>query len=282
MEHVTARVERFVEVSEGCRLWAEARGDPTSPPVLLIMGANASGVAWPDAFVEHLAEKHFVVRYDHRDTGRSTHAFDEHPYPLTVLADDAIAVLDALDLDVVHAVGMSLGGTLLQVLLVDHPERFLSATIIGAAALDDADAPGPTARLLELWAELGDERSEEEERRWTIEHWRVLAGPALPFDPAEFERLDARISAHRGTPASATAHARADQSGLERNTRDITVPVLVIDAPEDPTAPPPTAERLASRIPHARRLVIPGMGHALPSAVVGPLAEAITIHVSQH
>lgn len=269
-------------MADGYSLWVETTGDPQLPPLFLMMGANASGVAWPDALVDRLAESHYVIRYDHRDTGRSTHAFDERPYPLTALAEDAVAILDALKLDRVHAVGMSLGGTLLQVLLADHPERLRSATLFGTAALGDEDAPGPSPRLLELWGEMGQSRTAEEERAWQLAHWQLLAGDVLPFDAADFDALDQRLEEHRGSAIGATAHAQADQSGLERDLGTITTPVLVIDALEDPVAPPPTAEGLATLIPTAERVPIEGMGHALPRTILEPLAAAISAHTARH
>lgn len=275
------RTDHLVDVADGYRLWVQTTGDPDRPPLLLLMGANASGLGWPDRLVDLLAAEHLVIRYDHRDTGRSTHAFDERPYPLTALADDVVAVLDALAVERTHAVGMSLGGTLLQVLLVDHPGRFLSATLLGTPALDDVDAPGPDAAVLELWGALGEQRTPEEERAWQVEHWRALNGAQLPFDAAEFEALDRRIAEHRGTATSATAHARADQAGLDRDLSTIVTPVLVLEAPADPVAPPPTATRTAARIPGARLEVVPGMGHALPDAVLDPVAAAVLAHTSR-
>jgi pimeloyl-ACP methyl ester carboxylesterase len=72
-------VERFVTVSTSTRLWVQETGESGTSPLLLIMGATYSGLAWPDALVRTLAEHHRVIRYDHRDTGRSGWAFDEHP-----------------------------------------------------------------------------------------------------------------------------------------------------------------------------------------------------------
>src|SRR5689334_12576927 len=104
--------EHRVQVTAEYELWVQERGSGT--PLVLVMGANASGVAWPDELVDRLAAQHRVIRYDHRDTGLSTWAFDQHPYGLTDLAADVVRVLDALDIPAAHLVGMSMGGYLVQ------------------------------------------------------------------------------------------------------------------------------------------------------------------------
>ncbi|GAA4300430.1 hypothetical protein GCM10023162_01220 [Klenkia terrae] len=141
-------MERTVPVADGVELWVEERGDPGAPAVLLVMGAASSGLFWPDALVDRLARSYRVVRYDHRDTGRSTAGSS---YALRELADDAVAVLDGLGIDRAHVVGMSMGGLLTQLLLLDHPDRLLSATLFGTGPLGGAPgepAPGPSAELL--------------------------------------------------------------------------------------------------------------------------------------
>ncbi len=230
------------------------------------MGADASGVAWPDALVDRLAARHRVVRYDHRDTGRSTRAFAEHPYAIRGLADDALAVLDALGIDRAHVVGMSMGGTLVQLLLVDHPDRLRSATVFATSALGAGLAdPGGTGPAL------------------PDPDPRLLAGGVLAFDPAEFRALEQRVVAHGGTAAASFAHALADQGGLARDAAALAavdVPTLVVEAPEDPVNPPPHAAHLAGTIGSARLVTLRGMGHALPAAVVPALADAILAHTA--
>lgn len=89
--------------------------------------------------------------------------------------------------------------------------------------------------------------------------------------------------AHGGSPdaSSATAHARADTVGLDRGAElaAVTTPVLVIEAPADPAYPPPNAEHLERAIGSAHRVQVPGMGHALPSAVLAPFADALEAHL---
>ncbi|KGI82719.1 esterase [Actinopolyspora erythraea] len=268
-------------------LWAEERGEQDVPPLLLIMGANYSGVAWPDPLLERLATRHRVIRYDHRDTGRSSRAFDVAPYAITDLAEDAVAVLDALDIDSAHVVGMSLGGVLVQLLLLDHPERLRSATVfatsaLGGVASESGELPGPDPRILSLWERMGEEREPAEELAWRVEHWRMLNGGVLPFEPEEFRALEQRLAEHAGTHVADTAHARADVGGLDRAAElaSVTTPTLVVEAPADPVNPPPHAEHLETVIAGSHRVVVPGMGHALSGAVIEPLAEAILRHTA--
>jgi pimeloyl-ACP methyl ester carboxylesterase len=280
------RQEGLVEVETDVQLWVETAGDPDAPPMLLIMGANASGLAWPDDLVARLAARHRVLRYDHRDTGRSTARFAERPYPISTLAHDALAVLDAHGIDRSHVVGMSLGGTLVQLLMLDAPERLLSATLLGTSALeahppaeDAADLPGPSGEIMAMWQHLADRRDRDADIAWHVEHWQALAGAAEggAFDADEVRALEERIRRHSGRDQQPTAHALADQSGLSRGAELplVRVPTLVIEAPLDPVVPPPHARHLAAQIPGARLVTIPTMGHALPRTVLEPVADAI-------
>jgi pimeloyl-ACP methyl ester carboxylesterase len=284
-------VERFVDVALGVRLWAEDIA-PTGPhpgePLLLVMGANSSGLVWPDSLVAQLAEHHRVIRYDHRDTGRSTAAFEDAPYGITDLADDAIAVLDAFDVPRAHVVGMSMGGLLTQLLLLDHPDRVVTATVFCTGPLPSAEPsqvpapPAPDPALLRLWAELDDPRDTEGELAWRVEHWRLLNGSGTLFDPAEFRALEERVVAHSGRHDPAVAHARMDADGIDRGAElpRVTVPTLVIEAPEDPAYPPPNSGLLARSLGQGRMVRIPGMGHAINRTVISPLAAAILTQTS--
>ncbi|MDT0459056.1 alpha/beta hydrolase [Streptomyces sp. DSM 41527] len=286
-------MQQFIDAAPGIRLWTEQRGAADTEPLLLVMGAQASGIGWPEPLVDALAAHHRVIRYDHRDTGRSTWPFEERPYRIADLADDVIAVLDGLGIDRAHIVGMSLGGMLAQMVLADHPDRLLSATLISTSALSSTpytrpdggtvpadELPGIAPELLELWARPVEDHGRAAEVQRQIEHCRVLAGGQLPFDTDSFRTLAQRVIEHTGHHRTSTAHGRAEHDGMLRTDQLATteVPSLVICAPADPVFPPPHPQHLAQCVRGASLVEITGMGHALPPAVLKPLATAILSH----
>jgi len=294
--------ERIVK-SGDVNLWSEDFGNPEDPALLLVMGGNLSALGWPDEFVELLADSGLrVIRYDHRDTGRSTFRdYGEHPYSYEDLAADAVAVLDGWDVEAAHVVGMSMGTSIAQVIALDHPERLLSMTLMLGGALDnDFDAaikcaysgeptpdglPAPTQRFLDMLAAVSEppeDRAAALDQRVT--KWRLLSGEGLPFDPAEFRRWEERAMEHAGTWREPFAHYLVPLPPTTRGAelRDVPTPTLVIQAPLDPAAPPPHGRHLADMIPGAELKEIPGMGHALVSAVHRPLAALIRDHAKAH
>ncbi|MEU6822065.1 alpha/beta hydrolase [Streptomyces atriruber] len=285
--------EQYVDVAPGVRLWTERRGAPDAPALLLVMGAQASALGWPEPLVDALAEHHHVIRYDHRDTGRSGRPFDEHPYPVADLARDAVAVLDGLGIERAHVVGLSLGGMLSQLVLADHPERVLSATLMGTCALSEtpyvrqdgvsvpvAELPGIAPEILEMWARPVEDHGLEAELDRRVAHWRLLSGDQLPFDAAYFRELERSVIEHAGSYTESSAHARADSSGMLRTAELAAnrVPVLVVSATAEPVFPLPHPQHLAQVVAGARLVEIPGMGHSLPPTVHGPLEKAILEH----
>jgi pimeloyl-ACP methyl ester carboxylesterase len=294
-------VQRYVDRGAGLRLWAEEVGAADGPALLLVAPANQASTSWPDEFVGPLAARHRVIRYDHRDTGRSTgpepdpgddggggdgDEDDEYvDYGAVELAEDAVAVLDAFGVGRAHVLGMGLGGLLTQLLMLDHPDRLASAVLVCSTALsapDDPVLPPPDPALRRLWAEVDDPRDEQGELDWRVEHWRLLDGGGHPFDEAGFRALEERAVAHRGKPDPVTTHSRLDLGGLDRGAElaGSTVPALVVEASADPVHPPPHAAHLAAAIgPHGARLVrIDAMGHSISRATAPALAAAVLSH----
>ncbi|HUH21435.1 MAG TPA: alpha/beta fold hydrolase, partial [Gaiellaceae bacterium] len=111
--------------ANGVDLCTEAFGDPADPAILLVMGVGGSMLWWEEGFCRLLAEAgRFVIRYDHRDTGRSvTYEPGAPEYTEADLVADAVGVLDAYGIAAAHVVGVSAGGAFAQLLALAFPER---------------------------------------------------------------------------------------------------------------------------------------------------------------
>src|SRR5918995_3526487 len=174
--------------TNGISLHCEAVGYRADPAVLLIMGAMSSAVWWPEELCRRLAGRgRYVIRYDHRDTGKSTsYAPGEVSYAVEDLADDAVGVLDGYGLDRAHLVGMSLGGYLAQLVALKYPSRALTLTLIASErlALADPDLPSMDTSIIDYHARAAE--LDWSDREAVVSHqigaWRIKSGSAHPLD----------------------------------------------------------------------------------------------------
>ena len=274
---------RFVRAAPGVTLWAQTVQGPATDPVLLVADAGASLALWPEPLVTALAAHHPVICYDHRDTGRSRTSAEtgEVTYGVATLAADALAVLDAYAIAHAHVLGWGVGGLVAQLLLLDHPERLASATLVATRPLPAPGAPalpGPPTALRRLWAELDDPRDREGELAWRVAHDRLLHGAALPFDAAAFRARHERAMAHAGTEEPVTAHTHLTVPARGAELTSVAVPTLVVEAPADPVNPPPAAAALAAALGRAQLVGIAGLGRVVGDTTAARLAELVVVH----
>ena len=284
---MNASAEHMVNTG-GVELCVQSFGDPDDPAILLIAGGASSMLHWAEEFCERLAAgRRFVIRYDHRDTGRSVSYPPGAPqYTGRDLAEDAIRVLDAFGVARAHVVGISMGGGLGQSLAIHHPARVASLTLsstspVGARA-DDPDLPPASA---EVMAELGAVSEPDwSDRSAVIEYLvtqeRLCTSKTRPV-AEEFIRELARRTVDRAVSiASINNHfllATGDDLA-RRRLAGITAPTLVIHGTEDPVFPIAHGAALAGDIPGARLLELEQTGHELPPAVWDTVVPAILEH----
>ena len=282
--------ERFCKVGD-VELCYEPFGDPERPAVLLVMGLGTQMIAWHEDFCSQLADRgFFVIRYDNRDVGRSTHLTDRPtpkarevitrrirrpPYLLADMADDGVGLLDQLEIESAHIVGASMGGMIGQTIAARHPDRALSLVSIMSstgsrwsgqaaprvlpvffqkAATTKGAYQERIVKLFKLVGSPGFDRSEDD--------LRELAGLSWDrgIDPAGFERQLAAILA--------SGHRVAD-------LRQIRVPTLVIHGKADRLIRPSGGRATARAIPGAKLDLIDGMGHDLPRGVWPRILDGI-------
>jgi pimeloyl-ACP methyl ester carboxylesterase len=280
--------ERMIRAN-GVELCVETFGEPADPAVLLIMGAAASMDSWDDDFCQRLAAgARLVVRYDHRDTGRSTSYQPGQPtYTFSDLVADAAGVLDALDRPRAHIVGVSMGGSIAQTLALAQPERVLSLTLMSTSAAVELDRELPP-----MAAELRDHFAspppapEWSDRTAVIDY--LVAGERPFLGPVHADDTTKRAIAGRtfdrttNLAATQTNHwILAGGDPVEGQVADITAPTLVMHGTHDPMFPYPHAEALAGEIRGARLIPLDGVGHEVPPrAVWDVVVSAIVEHTA--
>ena len=274
--------------TNGAFLYSDAFGDPSHPPLLLIMGAMASSVWWPDEFCGRLAGRgRYVIRYDHRDTGRST-SYEPGTAGYTVedLADDAVAVLDAYGAQRADIVGMSLGGYLAQLIALKYPDRVRTLTLIASErlALADPTIPGIAPSIIEYHAQAG--RLDWSDKQAVIEYqvgaWRLLTGSGRTFDQRLIEEMASVEFDRMQNPLTAFNHATlGDVAGWVGRLDELMVPTLIIHGTEDPVLPYAHALALKDAIACSTLLTLEGAGHELNRADWGRIIESIDCHAGR-
>jgi pimeloyl-ACP methyl ester carboxylesterase len=203
--------ERIVCVNE-VGLCVQAFGHAADPVILLIMGSAASMDWWEDGFCERLAAgRRFVIRYDHRDTGRSvSYQPGAPPYTLRDLAADAVGLLDAFGVARAHLVGMSIGGAIAQLVALDHPGRVASLTLIATSPAGPGD-PGLPATPQETWARFATIAEPAWSDRAEVTGYLVHLARVSASRSRPFSRSTRRMFT-RGPRHSVTARAAAPRA----------------------------------------------------------------------
>ncbi|MEC9363471.1 MAG: alpha/beta hydrolase [Pseudomonadota bacterium] len=286
--------------TNGIEIEVESFGQARDPAILLIMGLGGQMVLWPDDFCERLAGAGYrVVRFDNRDIGLSTkldglgrppllrngiaHTLRlpvRAPYRLDDMALDSVGVLDALDIERAHVVGVSMGGMIAQLLAARHGGRVASLTSIMSSSGHRA-LPGPRfdvqLRLMKRPARL--------DREGLIAHgmqtWRMIGSPGYPEAEADLREKVARQIDRNVHPQGFVRQISAIMASGSRAPllSRVRAPTLIIHGKADPLVPVAAAYDLKKRLPHARLEVIEGMGHDMPRALLPRIEQMILEHV---
>lgn len=301
----TPRAEQRARAN-GVELCWDSFGDPAATPVLLIMGLNSQMIAWDEAFCRQLAAAgsgHYVIRFDNRDIGHSTH-FPQlgvpdlqgmialamagkpltAPYLLRDMADDAAGLLNALQIGKAHVVGASMGGAIGQEMAIRHPQRMLSFTSI-MSTTGEPGLPPPTPEAMAVLFTPAPSDTLEAFLPHYAKVWRVLRGSSsFPEDEArDAERATAVFKRGLNPAGTARQLAAIFASGSRKKALGaVRVPTLVIHGDADPLVPAGCGADVAASIPGAKLLRIPRMGHALPMSMWPEIVGAIAGHAALH
>src|SRR4051794_17023386 len=243
--------ERLAAGSEGGGIFFPTFGDASRRPLLLVMGLGGPMTWWPEELCERLAGNgFFVIRYDNRDTGRSTRLRQHRvsrrqlveaflgrriqlPYSLRDMAQDAVGLLDHLDIAAAHVTGVSMGGMIAQTLVIEHPERVLSLTSIMSTTgrrTEGFQHPLLLPNLLRREA-----RTEEQYVEATVAFTKVIGSPGYR-DPDDVVRARAEETWSRGVNMYDTMRhmlAVVTQRDRTQALGRLTVPATVVHGEKD-------------------------------------------------
>ncbi|MDO8364572.1 MAG: alpha/beta fold hydrolase [Actinomycetota bacterium] len=243
----------YARASDGIRLHYEVLGRASSPAVLMIQGLGADKHGWDMQRIP-LALHYRVIALDNRGAGRTDKPFGH--YSLEQMADDAIAVLDAVGVDQAHIVGASMGGAISQMIGLKYPERVISLTLACTACRNH-----PWRReLLQGWATTASEQGvaamTREAARWVI-------------GPRSFRRLLPAFGWLGPLAMGRTSHAFVSQvkaildvdDSVADRLGEVQAPTLVLVGNQDILTPRGDSEEIAERMPNAELVVISGAAH---------------------
>jgi pimeloyl-ACP methyl ester carboxylesterase len=273
--------------ANGVELCTEAFGDPGDPPILLVMGIGGSMLWWEEGFCRMLSDGgRFVIRYDHRDTGRSVTYEPGRPgYTGADLVADAAGVLDAYEIAAAHVVGVSAGGALAQPLALDFPDRVSSLVLISttSALPGGRRLPPPTDEFVQFVSSAEvDWNSASSVSEYLVGYQRLLAGGKRPFDEAAVRELVRREVERANNIAAAQNHdLLRDDERTHEPLSSISAPTLVIHGTADPMFPLEHGEALADEIPGARLMTLEGAGHGVDRADWETVVSAILEHTAR-
>ncbi|PWN03085.1 alpha/beta hydrolase [Nocardioides silvaticus] len=232
---------------------------------------------WEEELCERIAAGgRFVIRFDNRDTGRSTFYPPGEPgYKHSDLVADAVAVLDAYDVERAHVVGRSMSGGTALALAVDHPGRVVTVTFVttttGDVEMGSADFPPEP-----------DPTDADKVLDHLVGAMAAYSGGSPHFDPAAVRALGERDLARGGPIASTLANHYLMEFDAPANGGfgDIAVPTLVVQGEVDPVFGPRHGEALAAAVPGARLLVLPDTGHDVPPPTWDLFVPALLEHTA--
>jgi pimeloyl-ACP methyl ester carboxylesterase len=266
--------------------------------ILLIAGLGAQMIRWTAPFCEALAARGYrVIRFDNRDAGCSTHLSQcdppdfgalaaavmagrrpAVPYTLYDMADDAVALLDALSIGRAHVVGRSMGGMIAQIMASEHPERVSSLTSIMSGTGNPALPPAAPDVMAMMLRPAPDPVADEPGfLAHSLAFARAIAGTGHRLDERAYRTLVLAELRRAYDPAGTARQLAAMAVTGDRRARLATIatPTLVVHGADDPLIHPACGRETAGSIPGAELMLVDGMGHDLPPALHRTVAEAI-------
>lgn len=293
---VLGKIQERMVKSGDVQIWTESFGAPENPAILLVVGANSQAIMWTEKFCQKLASQgFFVIRYDHRDTGKSTAIeYGKNPYTVMDLTQDAIAILDDYNIQKAHIVGFSMGGQIGQFLGAYFPQRVASLTLMatstsfreGFEAFEGIyGGNGLSAPIQEFvkWATQPrlEKQSYSDKVKNFLTMWELCNNNQSTFDRKLYQEL-AKSSFERSRIENPypnqTQAMKASYKAHEEAPSKIVAPTLIIHGTQDPIFGIDHGISLQNNIQNSKLELVEGMGHAMVPCFYNKIIKLISNH----
>ena len=256
--------EQFITVNDGVQLWLECFGNRENEACILISGAGANSSFWSDRLCADLHSKDFyIIKYDHRDFGYSTKIdYDKDPYDVEQLANDVISILDTLKIPRAHVIGHSMGGFIVQLLAIHHPERLISLSSLSSSSSSPL-VPLPPDETWLMFMQNTPQNDFENDLDGFLTIWKYLNGTA-DFDEGLAREYTKNLYQRQTIDgALGASHVKAQSSLKDRSEllKKVNIPALIIHGEEDYLVDKYGGIQCAECIPGSSLVLIPQMGH---------------------
>jgi 3-oxoadipate enol-lactonase len=226
------------------------------PPLLLIMGMSGTKHHWGDRVLEELRRDFDTIVYDHRDAGDSTKT--GQPFAIADLAKDAAGLLESLDVDSAHVMGISMGGMVAQELALAHPERIRSLTL----GCTYCGGEGSALTSEEVMRRLAEGMSSGDRERAVRTAWEVNVSPSFAADEDAYARFLANGMRYAMPVAVIMEQMRAiTLHDTSARLPELQLPTLVVHGTLDRMLPVQNGHMIARLIPDSRLEILEGIGH---------------------
>lgn len=266
-------------VGAGIDIWFEDRGRLADPVVLLISSANATSMCWPSSLLDGLVDAGLrVIRYDNRDVGLSTWPSAQGlVYTFDDLTADAMSLIDTLEIDRCHVVGLSMGGAIAQRLALVAPLRIDRLVLVATTAdLSRRVLSGCDPKLVAALEGIAHDVGPVER---TVMAYRSFAGSRFAFDDDWYRRMAEEDLVRGQNPAPGHGDVMAGTAPWIDELRSVSSPTLVVHGSEDGSFPLDHGHALAHGLRDAQLVVWEGVGHEIPPALHDELTRMIIQHL---
>ena len=290
--------------NDGIKIYYRDYGPVDAVPIILVQGLGGQLTQWPDNLIDLLIDNDFrPIVYDNRDIGLSTkfigspnYSTDylkyilrlplESEYTIDDMGQDGISVLDELNIDSAHLLGMSMGGMIAQIIAANHPKRIKSFTLIASTAATPSPFNSPTreVRNLILDRSITKDASYEDRYQRAVKLIKVIGMEGYKFDTPEFKQqaIENMKRSKDDTGFSRQLLAILASKNRFKKIQSIKIPTLIVHGKNDPLLKVKNAYKMHKLIPASELIIIEDMRHLIEQPILDQFKDRLIIHLNSN